>query len=151
MSGITLEPEDESGYNPCQQLLVRSWRLTMARGMECPLIHHEFVCACGAGGKATFHSFCSFLWALALGRRRRLRINLPGCRTLTTDEIRMLTVIAASQHDCPALLQAHLSWLARPVLHETLQRSTHELASRLSSRRLRLPLPGPAIRHGIGT
>lgn len=137
----TLKIPGEAGHNACQQLLVRSWRLIMTRGVECPLIPQGFTCACGANGRETFQSFCTFLCALALGRRRCLLVNPPGCRILTPDEIRMLAVIAASQHDHAALLQAHLRWLAQRSLRNTVRQSARELADHLNSSRLQLPAP----------
>ena len=49
--------------------------------------------------------------------------------------------MAAAQNRQPALLQAHLLWLAQRRLRKTLERSVHELAGALSANRLQLPLP----------
>lgn len=127
--------------NPCAHLLVRSWRLIMARGVECPLIAQEFKCACGAAGQQVFGSFCIFLCALAVAQRRCLLVNPPGAGALTADETRMLTLIAAAQNGCTSTLRAHLSWLARQALRGALEESVHELAAALRASHLRLPQP----------
>lgn len=133
--------EDADERNPCEDLLVHSWRLMMARGAECPLVTQQFQCACGASGPQVFTTFCTFLCALAFAQRRCLRVNPPGERTLTTDEARMLALIACAQNGCNAALEAHLCWLARRMLRKTLEKSVRELAAALSVHQLRLPVP----------
>jgi len=139
----TLKMEGEPGYSHCANLLVRSWRMIMVRGVECPLIAREFKCVCGRSSPQVFSAFCSFLCALALTQRRCLLVNPPGEHALTADETRMLTLIAAAQNDCPRMLDAHLSWLAQRPLHKTLEQSVRDFAAVLSSHRLRLPAPVP--------
>lgn len=125
----------------CARLLVRSWRLTMAHGAECPMIASKFRCSCGAGAHQVFRAFCVFLSVLALSQRRCLRVNLPGQTTLTTDEVRLLTLIAAAQNDYPKTLDAHLSWLATPPLRKALENSVRELAGQLKDVGQCLPVP----------
>lgn len=137
----TLSREGEADFNRCADLLVRAWRLIMVRGVECPLVAHEFRCACGCRSPEVFSAFCSFLCALALTQRRRLLVNPPGEAALTADETRMLTLIAAVQNDCPSLLDAHLSWLAQRPLHQALEKCVRKLADVLASQRLLLPAP----------
>lgn len=127
--------------NDCARLLVHSWRLTMAHGAECPLIASRFRCSCGAGAQQVFRAFCVFLCVLALSQRRCLRVNPPGQAALTTDEVRLLTLIAAAQNDYPATLDAHLGWLADPPLRKALENSVRELASLLQDAGQRLPVP----------
>lgn len=134
---LTATDEDMS----CQRLLVRSWRLIMAQGVECPLVTHEFKCACGANTDEVFGAFCTFLCALALTQRRCLEVNPPGAHTLTCDESRILALLAAAQNRQPALLQAHLLWLAPRRLRKLLEQSVRDLAGVLSANRLQLPLP----------
>lgn len=144
-SGLTMKatpkPEDAHDCNHCEDLLVHSWRLMMARGAECPIVTQQFKCACGASGTQVFAAFCTFLCALALAQRRCLRVNLPGESALTMDEQRMLALIACAQNGCHAALEAHLCWLARRMLRRTLERSVRELADALSTHQLRLPAP----------
>ena len=136
-----LNPDEERRPNDCAQLLVSSWRMTMVHGIECPLIAQQFRCACGAEGREVFTAFCTFLCALAISQRRCLRVNPPGPHALTSDESRMLTLIAAAQCDCPATLDAHLSWLALRPLRKTLEASARELAALLGTSGQRLPVP----------
>lgn len=137
----TYDDPEPNGAGHCQQLLVRSWRLIMAQGVECPLVAHEFKCACGANTEEVLGAFCTFLCALALAQRRCLEVNPPGTRVLTCDERRMLTLVAAAQNRHPALLQAHLLWLARRGLRRVLEKSVQELAGVLSVNRLWVGLP----------
>lgn len=138
---VMRKAEDANDDNHCEQLLVHSWRLMMARGAECPVVTQQFKCACGASGTEVFAAFCTFLCALALAQRRCLRVNPPGERSLTIDEQRMLALIACAQNDCDVALEAHLCWLARRMLRKTLERSVRELADALSTHQLRLRLP----------
>lgn len=137
----SLELQARLGRCPCRRLLVRSWRLIMARGAECPLVRRGFTGVCGAEGEEVHLAFCTFLCALALAQRRCLLVNPPLSDRLTADEVRMLTLIAASQNDSPSLLQAHLQWLAERPLRKTLEQATHELARALRSRGLCLSMP----------
>lgn len=136
-----LKSENETGYNPCEELLVCSWRLIMARGADCPVVAQGFRCACGASGSQVFATFCTFLCALAFAQRRCLFVNPPGERALTVDEERMLTLIACAQNGCNATLDAHLCWLARRMLRKTLEESVRELAAVLNRHQLHLPAP----------
>jgi len=136
-----LKHDEETGCNDCAQLLVNAWRLTMVHGIECPLVAQQFRCSCGAEGREVFTAFCTFLCALAVAQRRCLLVNPPGRYALTTDEARMLTLIAAAQNDCPSTLEAHLSWLAWRPLRKALEDSVRELAALLSTSGQRLPAP----------
>lgn len=138
---MDLEMGCDAADNPCAELLVRAWRRIMVSGAECPLVAREFTCVCGADGKQVFNAFCTFLCALAFAQRRCLLVNPPGVRKLTIDETRMLTLVAAAQNGCAALLEAHLSWLAQRTLRSTLRQSVHELAEVLGASRLCLPAP----------
>lgn len=133
--------EGDAEFNHCAALLVRCWRLIMVRGVECPLVAHEFRCACGRSGPEVFSAFCSFLCALALTQRRRLLVNPPGTAALTADETRMLSLIAAVQNDCPSLLDAHLDWLAQRPLQQALEKCVRRLGDALATHRLHLPTP----------
>ncbi|TXI18509.1 MAG: hypothetical protein E6Q65_06050 [Ottowia sp.] len=137
----TLKPEPEAGHDPCTQLLVRSWRLIMVRGVECPLVTHEFRCACGLDGREVLRAFCAFLCALAFSQRRRLWVNPPGEPRLTADETDMLRLIAAAQNGCAPLLDAQLSGLARQPLRAGLEHSVRGLGALLQARQMRLPRP----------
>ncbi|MEB2347740.1 MAG: hypothetical protein OZ923_03935 [Comamonadaceae bacterium] len=135
------QPHHETKYNDCAQLLVHAWRMTMVHGIDCPLIAQQFRCSCGADGREVFRAFCTFLCALALAQRRCLTVNPPGRYALTTDEVRMLTLIAAAQNDCPCTLDAHLAWLSWRPLRQTLKESVRELAGLLSTSGQHLPVP----------
>lgn len=137
----TLGHEEKTRLNDCAQLLVNAWRQTMVRGIDCPLIAQQFRCSCGAQGREAFTAFCTFLCALAVAQRRCLTVNPPGQHALTMDEVRMLTLVAAAQNDCPSTLQAHLRWLAWRPLRQTLEDSVRELAALLSTSGQRLPMP----------
>ena len=133
--------DEETRFNDCAQLLVNAWRQTMVHGIDCPLIAQQFRCSCGAEGREVFTAFCTFLCALAVAQRRCLTVNPPGRHALTTDEVRMLALVAGAQNDCPATLEAHLSWLAWRPLRQTLEASVRELAALLGASGQRLPMP----------
>lgn len=135
----TQEPETQ--LNDCAQLLVNAWRQTMVHGIDCPLVAQQFRCSCGATGREVFTAFCTFLCALAVAQRRCITVNPPGQHALTSDEVRMLTLVAAVQNDCPRTLQAHLDWLAWRPLRKTLEDSVRELATLLGASGQRLAMP----------
>jgi len=135
------EPRPRTRHDDCTQLLVNAWRMTMVHGIDCPLIAQQFRCSCGAEGREVFRAFCTFLCALAVAQRRCLTVNPPGPHALTTDEARMLALIAAAQNDCPCTLEAHLTWLAWRPLRQTLEESVRELSGLLSASGQRLPSP----------
>lgn len=136
-----LQQDEDTRFNDCAHLLVNAWRQTMVHGIDCPLIAQQFRCSCGAEGREVFTAFCTFLCALAVAQRRCLMVNPPGQHALTTDEVRMLTLVAAAQNNCPSTLEAHLSWLAWRPLRKTLEESVRELAMLLSTSGQRLPSP----------
>lgn len=137
----TLKQDEEIETNDCAQLLVSAWRLIMVHGVECPLIAQKFHCTCGAEGREVFRALCTFLCALALSQRRCLLVNPPGRYVLTKDESSMLALISCAQNDCPAMLDAHLSWMARRPFRKTLEESVRELAATLSTSGQYLPVP----------
>lgn len=145
------EPRTADPLNPCEYLLVWAWRLVVTRRGHCPLLGKLFRDACGDGADEVSGALCTFLCALARTRRRRLEVNPPGCLTLSSDEKRMLGLLAAAQRDQRTLLDAHLCWIARPAQRHTLEQGARELAAALSARHLLLPVPAcpvPVARHG---
>ena len=84
--------ETEFGYP--EHLLVWTWRRIATGRAGCPLIAAEFTDACGDDAGEVFATFCTFLRALAHSGRGGLRVGPPGCRAITADERRLLTLIA---------------------------------------------------------
>jgi hypothetical protein len=100
-----------------------------------------FADACGSDGPEVYITFCTFLKALGISSRRRLRIAAPGSLAITADERQVLTLLAAAQAGTPALLEAHLRWIARPDKRDILEIATSALATALSVNELRLAIP----------
>lgn len=128
------------GFGYAEHLLVWSWR-RLATGRCCPLMVDEFTAACGEDGPEVFVTFCIFLKALAVASRKQFAIGAPGCLAITADERQVLTLLAAAQAESPALLEAHLRWIAAPEKRHVLQIATGGLARALAENELGIALP----------
>lgn len=132
-------PTHASGLSSCERLLIRSLRLMVVNGADCPIVPHQFRCICGAGGTEVFHIFCTFLWVLVLASRKRLNVLPPGdVSKLSKDEQCLLQTIAAAQNAQPELLELYLCWLAHRPVRPLLKASVRELASALTQHQLLL-------------
>lgn len=143
-------PDDATATNPCAYLLTWSWRLIVTGRSHCALLGTLLDDACGNDAGKVFRALCSFLCTLAQTRRRRLEVNPPGCPALTHDEQRLLALIAAAQDNRPALLDAHLCWIAHRNRRNALAQSVRTLAMALDATCLWLPLPGDPTPAPVG-
>ncbi|MEI9988581.1 MAG: hypothetical protein WDM86_00965 [Rhizomicrobium sp.] len=132
---------DVRGFGYAEHLLVWSWRRIAAGQACCPLMMDEFASACGEDGPEVIATYCTFLKALAMAGRRRFAIGAPGCLAVTADERQVLILVAAAQADTPALLEAHLRWIAVPEKRHLLEIATGALARALSTNDLHIALP----------
>jgi hypothetical protein len=149
--------EDRMGYVPPslargflsfgypEHLLVWSWRRIATGRTCCPLMMDEFAAACGEDGPEVFATFCTFLKALAVASRKQFIIGAPGCVVITADERQVLTLLAAAQTQTPALLEAHLRWIAIPEKRHVLEIATGALARALAFNELSVALPSHEI------
>ncbi len=128
------------GFGYAEHLLVWSWP-RLATGRCCPLMMDEFSAACGEDGPEVFATFCIFLKALGVAGRRKFAIGAPGCLAVTADERQVLTLLAAAQARAPALLEAHLRWIAIPERRHILEIATGALARALCASELGIALP----------
>ncbi|MGN6148589.1 MAG: hypothetical protein ACTHPD_08635 [Rhizomicrobium sp.] len=101
----------------------------------------DFAAAFGEDGPEVFATFCTFLQALGFASRRPLIIGAPGCPEITADERQALTLLAAAQADAPAMLEAHLRWIAIPEKRALLEIATNALARALAVNDMVLDLP----------
>jgi hypothetical protein len=124
-----------------EHLLIWSWRRIAIGKSCCPVMMDEFAAACGEDGPDVFVTFCTFLKALAVASRRQFTIGAPGCVAVTADERQVLTLLAAAQAQSPALLEAHLRWMAVPGKRHVLEIATGALARALAFNELRVALP----------
>ena len=124
-----------------EHLLIWSWRRIALGRSCCPVMMDEFAAACGEDGPEVFVTFCTFLKALAVSSRRQFIIGTPGCATVTADERQVLTLLAAAQAQSPALLEAHLRWIAILEKRHVLEIATRALARALAFNELSLVLP----------
>jgi hypothetical protein len=130
-----------SGFGFGEHLLLWSWRRMATGRTFCPLMMDDFSAAFGDDGPEVFATFCTFLQALAVASRKPLTIGTPGCPEITADERQALTLIAASQAKAPALLEAHLRWIAIPEKRLVLQIATNALARALAVNEMVLDMP----------
>ncbi len=133
------------GFGYVEHLLVWSWRRIATGRACCPLMMDEFADACGEDGPEVFVTLCTFLKGLALAGRRQLVIGAPGCLAVTPDERQVLTLLAAAQAGAPALLEAHLRWIAIPEKRHILEIATGAFARALNTNDLRIALPAQAM------
>jgi hypothetical protein len=136
-----LAMDDRGDFGFGQHLLIWSWRRMAAGRSFCPLMMDDFAAAFGDDGPEVFATFCTFLQALGFASRRPLIIGAPGCPAITADERQALTLLAAAQADAPAMLQAHLRWIALPEKRTLLKIATSALARALAVNDMHLDLP----------
>lgn len=129
-----------------ERLLVLSLRRLATQGHPSPLVARDFTDACGADAAEVLMTFRAFLGVLAYGGRRRLSVGDPGCLRLTSDEQRLLTLVAVAQDGDDAWLDTHLCWLVRAGFRRQLALAAQTLAAELADHEVRLPLPAPAPR-----
>jgi len=67
----------------------------------------------GMGADALLAAFATFLMLLGCGSRRVLNVGPAHCAGRTSDEERMLRLIAAAQTGEGEMASAHLTWLVR--------------------------------------
>ncbi len=133
--------DDGHGFGFGEHLLVWSWRRVATGRTLCPLMMDDFSAAFGEDGPEVFATFCTFLQALAVASRRPLAISAPGCPNITAGERQILTLLAAAQADAPAMLEAHLRWIAIPEKRIVLAIATSALARALAVNKMVLDLP----------
>ena len=139
--GDPLTMEDGRGFGFGQHLLIWSWRRMAVGHTFCPMMMDDFAAAFGEDGPEVFATFCTFLQALGFASRRPLTIGAPGCPEITADERQALTLLAAAQADAPAMLEAHLRWIAIAEKQLVLQIATNALARALAVNDMHLDLP----------
>jgi hypothetical protein len=133
--------DDRGNFGFGQHLLIWSWRRMASGRSFCPLMMDDFAAAFGDDGPEVFATFSTFLQALAVSSRRPLTIGAPGCPEITADERQALTLLAAAQADAPAMLEAHLRWIAIPEKRTLLEIATSALARALAVNGMHLDLP----------
>jgi hypothetical protein len=146
IAALSAEDIAEFGYG--EHLLVFAWRRMDAQGTDAAVMPEEFAQACGEDAGEVFNTFCSFLKALAFAGRRGLTLGAPGCLSITADEKMVLTLIAAAQAEMPALLEAHLRWLAEPEKRHVLELATSALAAALEANGLAFTRPAADLPAG---
>lgn len=130
-------------------LLVWTWRKMVGGQAECPVLSREYDRFAGAGADALLAAFAHFLMLLGRGSRRVLNVGAPGCAGLTSDEERMLRLIASAQRGEGDLAGAHLTWLVRRECHGSVMVAVEGLAGALREAGVILPpvrtcTPAPA-------
>ena len=123
------------GLSYGEQLVVWGIRKIVGGKGSDPDLLTEFQAAFGSEGEEGLRIFCSFFRLLGQAARKPYEIAPPGSLQVLPDERRMLTLIAAAQRSVtsgdPALLQAHLLWLAAADHRPALARIAQAFASLL--------------------
>lgn len=128
-------------------LLVWTWRKLVVGHNDCPVLNREYARFAGPQAEALLSAFANFLLVLGQSSRRTLAVGRPYCAGLTSDEERMLRLIAAAQSGDAGLLGAHLAWLARREYQDDVRLAADRLADALSEAGVILPplrVPAPA-------
>jgi len=120
-------------------LLVWTWRKMVGGQGECPVLNREYDRFAGAGADALLAAFATFLLLLGRGSRRILSVGPLCCPALTTDEERMLRLIAAAQAGEEVLAAAHLTWLVKREHQESVGPAVENLARALLEAGVVLP------------
>lgn len=98
-----------------EYLLIWAGRRLLAGEPVAPVLAGELGDAATTdSGEALLAGFAGLVAMLERRARRPLRFARDGARILAADEIQLLGLIAAAQHGRAALLEARLTWLARP-------------------------------------
>ncbi len=133
-------PEFQYDGQPCAgHLLIWTWRKLVAGHQDCPVLIREYERFAGPQSDALLSAFANFLLALGQASRRMLSVGQPYCAGITSDEERMLRLIAAAQTQDAALLWAHLAWLARREYQDDVRLAANWLAEALSDVGVILP------------
>ncbi|SUE44737.1 hypothetical protein [Roseomonas gilardii] len=136
-----------------EHLLLWCLRTVVQRGGDAE-IHEGIVGAFEGEGEETARALYRFLFLLGLGARRPIVMEAPGCLRVTSDERRLLVILALAQSgaeapaeeipgEAEAALTAHLSWFVRAAVNGTVAAATRSLARAMLAQDHRLPLPAP--------
>lgn len=139
----TMIGQGGAGFGYAEHLLGCSWR-RLVTGRCSSLTMDEFNAACGEDGPEVFATFCTVLKAVDVASRRQFAIGAPGCHAVTTDERQVLALVADAQAQSPALLEAHLRWIAASQRRH-IQIVTGALARALAENALHIGLPAHDI------
>ena len=120
-------------------LLVWTWRKMVGGHGECPVLMREYDRLAGMRADALLAAFATFLLLLGRGSRRVLSVGPLYCPELTTDEERMLRLIAAAQSGEGALAGAHLAWLVKRECQGSVLKAVGNLAASLTEAGVVLP------------
>ena len=96
----------------------------------------------GTEARAGLTAVNALVRALAAAARRPFRHHHPCCPLLTADELAVLCLVAACQHDDAVLAAGLSAWLVRPEGAGALTEACAALARTLAGRALALPLRG---------
>lgn len=129
---LARDDQDESGFGHADHLLLWAWRRITFGQAECPLLVREFLEACGPEGAEVFMTLRVFLHALGAACPYRLSLGMPGGSTLTRDERRVLTLLAAAQTGDGALFEHSLDALARREWRHVVAMAGNALAKALA-------------------
>jgi hypothetical protein len=110
---------------------------------DCPLVRRRLTDLCGAHAEELSAAMLLVVRLLALKSRRRLKVHLPHCSAISSDELIWLSAIADAQCENGARRDPDRSWMAMlaGVFDPSLERATADLAAMLAESGRRLPSP----------
>jgi hypothetical protein len=137
-------PGDIRDLKRPEHLLVWTLRAIAIGHGDCTRLHQAFEAACGPQGGHALMTYFALVRMIGGAGRRRLRLRMPGCACLSSDEQAILAVIAAAQEGLrtgeTARLKAHLRWLVGGEPDQTFIHAANIVAHILQANGQRLPL-----------
>jgi hypothetical protein len=126
-----------------EHLLVWTLRAVAVGRGDCPLIETTFNKACGPRGGQALTAYLALVRYIGLTGRRRLRVHVPGCPCVSTDEKAIVGVVAAAQDSlCGAgegLLKMRLRFLVEGEPHAAFILAAQTVARALKANGQSLP------------
>lgn len=124
------EPTEPVDLDFAGHVLLCGLRAQVVGRGDCPLVQRHFEELCGPLAARAQGALFVVMKLLALRSQRRLRVHLPGCSSISVDEMMLLSAIADAQANGAPAASAGRSWMARltgGVFDPALERAVCEL------------------------
>lgn len=128
-----------------ESLIIRAWRIIVSGRTGCRHLRQAFG---SPDGVEILECSAHFLKELSHGSRRTLCVGDLSSQKITCDERQMLTLLAASQANCHALLRCHLDWLVKSNHHVNVTNAAHSLGRLLMQQGRHITIPATNAGRG---